>query len=186
MRFFEQLEARARVTGSLLCVGLDSQAGDHATAAEALDACLRIVRATAPHAAAFKPNSAFFEQHGAAGWEALAALIRAIPAEVPVILDAKRGDIASTAAAYAIAARALGAGAVTLSPYLGRDGVAPFLDALDAFVLCRTSNPSAGELQDLDVGGRALFEEVARVAPGWGPPGAVGLVVGATAPDELA
>jgi uridine monophosphate synthetase len=190
MQFFERLEARARAVGSLLCVGLDPHPSElpEDTAQAALDACLRLMHATAPYAAAFKPNAAFFERFGADGWYALRALIGATPDGIPVILDAKRGDIPSTAAAYAEAAWGLGADAITLNPYLGRDGVTPFVERAErgAFVLCRTSNPSAPELQGLDVGGRALFEEVARVAPGWGPHGNVGLVVGATAPDDLA
>jgi uridine monophosphate synthetase len=198
MSFFDALTARARETGSLLCVGLDPHAadlagmpeGEGAAAAEAF--CVRLIEATAPHAAAFKPNAAFFEALGPEGVAALHRVIAAVPPGIPVVLDAKRGDIGSTSAAYAAAALASGAGCVTLSPYLGHDGVTPFVDAgLDAFVLCRTSNPSAAELQDLRVrglgGAEPLYLAVARAVMGW-PGGArhLGLVVGATRPSELA
>ncbi len=119
-----------------------------------------------------------------------------IPADVPFVADAKRGDIGSTAARQAVALfDRLGADAVTANPYLGSEAIAPLLDRPDRFVyvLCRTSNPGAGELQDLVVSPHRrdrptepLFERVARQAAGWGPGGTVGLVVGATAPDEMA
>jgi uridine monophosphate synthetase len=188
--FFERLEARCRAVDSLLCVGLDPHAAElpEPTAEAAIAFCRRLIDATAHVAAAYKPNAAFFEALGAAGFEALRAVIAAVPDGIPVILDAKRGDIGSTSAAYAEAAfRVLGADAVTLSPYLGGDGVAPFLadEARGAFVLCRTSNPGGGELQDLALAsGERLYERVAEVATSWG--GQVGLVVGATRPDELA
>ena len=122
-------------------------------------------------AAAFKPNAAFFEQFGAEGMAALRDVIAAVPDEVPVLLDAKRGDIASTAEAYARAAfETLGADAITLSPYLGRDSLEPFLadPARGVFLLCKTSNPGAGDLQDLTLADRLpaqrLFERVAELA----------------------
>ena len=125
-------------------------------------------------AAAFKPNAAFFEQFGAEGMAALRDVIAAVPDEVPVLLDAKRGDIASTAEAYARAAfETLGADAITLSPYLGRDSLEPFLanPARGVFLLCKTSNPGAGDLQDLPLADRIpaqrLFERVAELARGW-------------------
>jgi orotidine-5'-phosphate decarboxylase len=108
---------------------------------------------------------------------------------VPVIADAKRGDIGSTAARQAVALfDVLGADAVTVSPYLGEEAIRPLLEREDrfAYVLCRTSNPGAGEVQDLQVGDERLHERIARIVGGWGPGGTVGLVVGATAPDELA
>jgi orotidine 5'-phosphate decarboxylase subfamily 2 len=143
-----------------------------------------------------KPNLAFFEAYGSAGLAALERLRASLPGDLPVIADAKRGDIGSTAARQATALfDQLGADAVTVNPYLGGEAVAPLLERLDrfAYVLCRTSNPGAGELQDLDVAAVAavgwpaerLHERVARLVATWGPGGTVGLVVGATAPDEL-
>ena len=195
--FFERLARRAEAVNSLLCVGLDprpEQSGAEG-AREAREVCLRLVEATHEVAAAYKPNIAFFEALGPDGLVALKAVIKAIPDEIPVLLDAKRGDIASTAEAYARACfEELGADAVTASPYLGRDSIEPL--ARDAsrgvFVLCRTSNPGAEELQGLIVqrgdgsSPRALFEEVALAAVQWSEHDNVGLVVGATAPGALA
>jgi uridine monophosphate synthetase len=184
--FFARLEARVAATGSVVCVGLDPRAGD---VIEARDRSLGLIAATASDAAAYKPNSAFFEVFGPDGVEALGEVIAAVPDEIPVILDAKRGDIASTAAAYASAAfEVLGAGAVTLSPYLGRDSIDPFLEhgGRGAFVLCRTSNPGGADLQEsVLAGGDPLFVSVARWIAGW-PSDRVGLVVGATEPGALA
>ena len=193
--FFSRLETRARAINSLLCVGLDPHPADLAapTAAAARDFCLRLIEATADVAAAFKPNAAFFEQFGAEGMAALRDVIAAVPDEVPVLLDAKRGDIASTAEAYARAAfETLGADAITLSPYLGRDSLEPFLadPARGVFLLCKTSNPGAGDLQDLPLADRVpaqrLFERVAELARGWNVNDNLGLVVGATHPEALA
>ncbi len=193
--FFSRLEARARQIGSLLCVGLDPHPADlpAPTAAAAHDFCLRLIAATADVAAAFKPNAAFFEAFGADGMTALRDVIAAVPGDVPVVLDAKRGDIASTAEAYARAAfETLGADAITLSPYLGRDSLAPFLadPARGVFLLCKTSNPDAADLQDLPLADRIpaqrLFERVAELAAGWNEQDNLGLVDGATHPEALA
>lgn len=193
--FFTRLEARARQIGSLLCVGLDPHPADlpAPTAAAARDFCLRLIEATADLAAAFKPNAAFFEAFGPDGMAALRDVIAAVPDGVPVVLDAKRGDIASTAEAYARAAfETLGADAITLSPYLGHDSLAPFLadPARGVFLLCKTSNPGAADLQDLPLAGRVpsqrLFERVAELAAGWNEHDNLGLVVGATHPEALA
>ena len=193
--FFSRLETRARAINSLLCVGLDPHPADLATptADAARDFCLRLIEATADVAAAFKPNAAFFEQFGAEGMAALRDVIAAVPDEVPVLLDAKRGDIASTAEAYARAAfETLGADAITLSPYLGHDSLEPFLadPARGVFLLCKTSNPGAGDLQDLPLADRLpaqrLFERVAELARGWNIDDNLGLVVGATHPEALA
>lgn len=197
--FFTFLEKRIADCSSLLCVGLDPHVSDlPAPSAEgALRFCLDLVKRTAPYAAAFKPNAAFFEQFGAPGWEALRQVIEAVCEQsrrqgslIPVILDAKRGDIASTAEAYARSAfQALGAHAVTLSPYLGRDSVEPFLvnPERGVFLLCKTSNPGARDLQDLLVGeaGEPLYIAVARLARLWNTRNNVGLVVGATQPEAL-
>ena len=192
MSFFSRLEDRALQADSLLCVGLDPHAPDlpAPTAEAARDFCLRLVEATSEVAAAFKPNSAFFEAFGPQGIAVLAQVIAAVPAAIPVILDAKRGDIASTAEAYAQAVfRTLGAGAVTVSPYLGRDSVEPFLTDPERgiFLLCKTSNPGAADLQDLVVApaGEILYEHVALLAQSWNSRDNVGLVVGATQPEAL-
>ena len=195
MGFFLSLEERAREIDSLLCVGLDPHSADldAPTAEAAREFCLRLIEATAPMAAAFKPNAAFFEAFGAQGWQALYEVIRAVPPGIPVILDAKRGDIASTAQAYARAAfETLGVQAITLSPYLGRDSLEPFLadPRRGVFLLCKTSNPGAADVQDLETAGLAgphmpVYERVALLAQGWNAQDNLGLVVGATHPEAL-
>jgi orotidine-5'-phosphate decarboxylase len=152
----------------------------------------QIVAATAGIAAAYKPNSAFYEALGADGFRALAETIAAIREAAPgaaVILDAKRADIGSTNAGYVVAAfDELGADAVTVHPYLGGEALAPFLERADKliFVLARTSNPGAGELQDLVADGLPLYRHVARAVAGdWNAAGNCGLVVGATYPEEM-
>jgi uridine monophosphate synthetase len=192
MSFIDRLEARVHQADSLLCVGLDPHPDDLAepTAASALDFCLNIIQACAPYAAAFKPNAAFFEAFGPAGIEALRQVIAAVPPEIPVILDAKRGDIASTASAYARAAfDVLGAAAITINPYLGYDAVEPFIKDPQhgVFLLCKTSNPGSADLQELRLerGGSTLYETVARMAAGWNTHHNLGLVVGATDPDAI-
>ncbi|MGK2849888.1 MAG: orotidine-5'-phosphate decarboxylase, partial [Candidatus Limnocylindrales bacterium] len=200
--YLDRLAARSAATGTVLCLGIDPDPSGlppgfspDLTGLERFAALL--IEAAVPVAAAVKPNLAFFEAYGSAGLAALERLRARIPADVPVIADAKRGDIGSTAARQAVALfDALGADAVTVNPYLGSTAVAPLLDRLDrfAYLLCRTSNPGAGELQDLavapdpaqDAPAERLHERVARLATTWGPGGTVGLVVGATAPRELA
>lgn len=198
--FFSILEKRVQEIDSLLCVGLDPHPADlpAETAAAARDFCLRLIEQTAGLSAAYKPNSAFFEAFGAEGIAALQQVIEAVPPQIPVILDVKRGDIASTAQAYARAAfQTLGAGAVTLNPYLGYDALKPFLAEPErgVFLLCKTSNPGAADLQDLQVvgassvlnsrGGVRLYETVARLAQEWNRGDNLGLVVGATHPQAL-
>ena len=191
--FFSFLERRVDDCSSLLCIGLDPHIPDlkEPSAASALDFCLDLVRQTAPYAAAFKPNAAFFEIFGAQGWTVLGQVIAAIGAEskrlgsrIPVILDAKRGDISSTAEAYARSAFAhLGADCITLNPYLGRDSINPFLKDQEkgVFLLCKTSNPGSGDLQDLPLeNGSLLYEQVAKLAQTWNVKNNIGLVVGAT------
>jgi orotidine 5'-phosphate decarboxylase subfamily 2 len=185
--FNARLDQAIEATGSLLCVGLDPlpERIDEPVA----DFCRRMIDATAAAAVAFKPNIAFFEVLGPAGLADLITVLRHLPEDRLMILDAKRGDIGSTAQAYARAAfHTFGADAVTVNPYLGGDAVAPFLadPAKGAFVLCHTSNPGAADFQTLDVGGRPLYLEVARQAAGWNTRGNVGLVVGATYPEALA
>jgi len=202
--FFSFLEKRVDDSSSLLCVGLDPHVSDLSapSATAALDFCLKLVKQTARYAAAFKPNAAFFEQFGAEGWTVLKQVIAAIQDEsnrqgsmIPVILDAKRGDIASTAEAYAASAfELLGAHCITLSPYLGKDSIDPFIQNREkgVLLLCKTSNPGAADLQDLKVEvlgqetGRALYEHVAMLAQGWNTKNNIGLVVGATQLESLA
>jgi orotidine-5'-phosphate decarboxylase len=156
-----------------------------------------IVEASLPYAAAVKPNLAFFEAYGSAGVAALERLRALVPDDVPFVVDAKRGDIGSTAARQAVALYdVLGADAVTVNPYLGAEAIAPLIERGDrfAYVLCRTSNPGAGELQGLEVASDTAaghpaeppWARVARLTAAWGPGGTVGLVVGATAPSEMA
>jgi len=192
--FFSALQSRAQSIDSLLCIGLDPHPSDlpAATAGAAKEFCLRLIEATAPLAAAFKPNAAFFEALGPDGWKALQEVIEAIPEDIPVILDAKRGDISSTAEAYAHSAfDLLGANAITLNPYLGYDSLQPYLadPAHGVFLLCKTSNPGSVDLQDLPLGGElsnlCLYEQVACLAEDWNTADAIGLVVGATFPEAL-
>lgn len=194
--FFSWLTDRIGQVDSILCVGLDPHLNDlpEPSAEAAAEFCARLIHTTADQAACFKPNSAFFESFGAAGIEVLRQVIASVPKEIPVILDAKRGDIASTAQAYARAVfQMLGAHAVTINPYLGYDSIEPFLQdpQRGAFLLCKTSNPGSTDLQDLRLGaepgrGETLFEEVARLAQAWNRHDNLGLVVGATQPEALA
>ena len=192
MSFFSRLTKRALSADSLLCIGLDPHPEflHRSTAGEARDFCLRLIESTTDLACAFKPNSAFFEIYGADGWKALREVIAAVPEGVPVILDAKRGDIASTALAYARAVfEELGADAVTVSPYLGGDSLQPFLadPKYGVFLLCKTSNPGAADLQMLDIGqGELLYLRLAHLASMWNEADNLGLVVGATDPVALA
>jgi orotidine-5'-phosphate decarboxylase len=151
-----------------------------------------IIEATSDLAAAYKPNFAFFEAEGLPGLRALEATMQAIPSHVPVILDAKRGDIGSTATAYAKAAfEVWGADSVTVNAYMGGDTVEPYLEYEDrgVFILTRTSNPGGRDFEELQVAGdsgaRPLYEHVAERAVEWNTRGNIGLVVGATAPEEL-
>jgi orotidine-5'-phosphate decarboxylase len=188
--FRAKYEAAAALNDSLLCVGLDPDPALMPPGVKTLDFLRSIIEATAGLVCCYKPNAAFFEVDGAAGWETLRATIEAVPDDIPVLLDAKRGDVGHTAEFYARAVfDTLGADAVTANPYLGSDGLEPFLMREDrhTFVLCRTSNASARELQDLPVkGGHPLYEQVAMRANEWNARDNVGLVVGATYPAEAA
>jgi orotidine-5'-phosphate decarboxylase len=203
--YLERLAARSEAVGSVLCLGIDP---DPASLPDGFSAdvkgierfALLLVEAAAPFAAAVKPNLAFFEAFGSAGWAALERVRAAVPAGVPVIADAKRADIDSTTARQVVGYfDSLGVDAVTISPYLGEEAVAAYLERPDrfAYVLCRTSNISAAEIQGLGVRAHwspegsfvapdePLWARVARSVAGWGPGGTAGLVVGATAPEEL-
>jgi orotidine 5'-phosphate decarboxylase subfamily 2 len=188
-----RLRGRIERLGEPLCVGIDPRPedlpeelprdiGGIETFARAL------VDVAAEHAAAIKLNAAFFEALGPEGWALLVRLRAVVPRELVVILDAKRGDIGTTAERYAASAfEMIDADAITLSPYLGEDSIEPFLAYPDrlVYVLARTSNPSAGRFQDLVVDGAPLHHRVARwVEERWAD-GRVGLVVGATASAEL-
>ncbi|HET6398198.1 MAG TPA: orotidine-5'-phosphate decarboxylase [Candidatus Thermoplasmatota archaeon] len=192
--FRGRLRASAARSGSWLCLGLDPDPAaypDGMGSEDTLEYCLGIVEACAPHACAVKPNAAFFEALGDVGQEALADLVARMPPGLPVILDGKRNDIGTTATKYAEAAfDELGVDAVTVTPYLGRDTVEPFArhEGKGVFLLARTSNPSAPDVQDLVLAdGSRLWEAVARQVRAWdGEYGNLGMVAGATYPEELA
>lgn len=198
-KFTDRLDAAATRNQSLVCVGLDPwrpsmPIDDFAAFTKA------IIEATSDLVAVYKPNYAFFEAEGLEGLRALEATMKAVPSGVPVILDAKRGDIGSTATAYAKAAfEVWGADAVTLNAYMGGDTVEPFLEYehKGVFILTRTSNPGARDFEELPIAydegvasahagrSRPLYEHVTERAVEWNTRGNIGLVVGATAPDEL-
>jgi len=199
MTFLDMLDAAERQNRSMLCVGLDPEPtrfpgkfkGD---ANKIYDFCAAIVDASADLVIAFKPQIAYFAAHRAEGQlERLIEHMRRAAPRVPIILDAKRGDIGSTAGQYAIEAfERYGADAVTLSPFMGFDSITPYLQykGKGAFLLCRTSNPGGDDLQNqrlASVAGQPLlYEHVARLAQGpWNLNGQLGLVVGATYPAEI-
>ncbi len=199
MNFLTMLAQAERSNQSLVCIGLDPDPAKfpmhwRGDASKIFDFCAAIVDATADQAIAFKPQIAYFAAHGAEGQlERLMAHMRASAPQVPVILDAKRGDIGSTAEQYAKEAfERYGADAITLSPFMGLDSVQPYLryPGKGAFLLCRTSNPGGDDfqnqrLQDLP-GAPRLYEHIAHLAQGsWNENGQLGLVVGATYPQEL-
>ncbi|MCW1971168.1 MAG: orotidine-5'-phosphate decarboxylase [Anaerolineae bacterium] len=194
--FCQFLTERCQQANSLLCVGLDPRTP---TVDDARAECLRIIAATHPVTAAYKPNIAFFEAYGPAGMTMLKEVIAHIPACIPVILDAKRGDIPDTSPAYAKAVfEELGAHAVTASPYIGSDGLQAFFDRPErgVFVLCKTSNKGGDEFQKLQVldhgqglmvngATRNLYEVVAQRAQAWNTLDNVCLVVGTTDPSAM-
>ena len=200
MTFLEQLAAAQASQHSLLCVGLDPEPRKFPKAvgqspSAIFDFCAHIVDATHDVVCAFKPQIAYFAAHRAEEQlEQLIAHMRRTAPHVPIILDAKRGDIGSTAEQYAIEAfERYGADAVTLSPFMGFDSVAPYLKyhGKGAFLLCRTSNPGGDDLQNQRLasveGQPRLFEHIAQLAQGrWNLNGQLGLVVGATYPEEIA
>ncbi len=190
MSFIDRLAATIARNNSQLCIGLDPALdalpeGVERSPAGVLRFNREIIDATAGLACAYKPNLAFYEALGTEGWRVLEQTVKAVPDGIPVIADAKRGDIGSTATAYATAIYdVLGCDACTVSPYLGFDAIEPFITRLGsfAFVLCRTSNPGARDFQNLISDGAPLYEHVARRVQGWGRPESCGLVVGATDP----
>ncbi|MFA7292109.1 MAG: orotidine-5'-phosphate decarboxylase [Rhodocyclaceae bacterium] len=196
MTFIESLNAAWAKNNSLLCVGLDPDPTKFPTHLQGrpdgiFEFCKGIVDATADLVCCFKPQIAYFSARRAEEQlEALIAHIRVTYPDIPVILDAKRGDIGSTAEQYAVEAfERYGADAITANPYMGRDSIEPYLAYKDkgVILLCRTSNPGGSDLQFLDVGGMKLYERVARlVASEWNRTGQCALVVGATFPNEIA
>lgn len=200
MNFLEKLLGASRQQNSLLCVGLDPEPGlfpavlrDMPVEKAVIHFCHAIIDATSAFACAFKPNIAFFEALGPVGMQVFQEVLVSIPAQIPVIVDAKRGDLGNTARNYATSVFDIyGCDAVTVNPYLGYDSVAPFLAYRDKgiILLCRTSNPGARDFQDLLVQDgegqhRPLYEVVARRVQTWNKAGNCGLVVGATYPQEL-
>ena len=199
MKFLDQLRQAERQNSSLLCIGLDPDPARfpdalRGDASKIYDFCAAIVEATADVAMAFKPQIAYFAAHRAEPQlERLVAHMRSIAPQVPVILDAKRGDIGSTAEQYAIEAfERYGVDAVTLSPFMGFDSVVPYLKYHDkgAFLLCRTSNAGGDDFQPQRLatvaGAPMLYEHIASLVQGpWNLNGQLGLVVGATYPAEI-
>jgi len=192
MHFFERLAARVDAVDSVVSVGLDpdpDRIPDHLADRDLPRWAFnrRIIDATHEHAAAYKPNAAFYED--ADGWRALRETVAyAHGKDVPVLLDAKRGDIGNTARQYASLLDETGADAITVNPYMGRDSLEPFLSRTETgvFVLCRTSNAGGADIQDLELAdGVPVYERVAELAADWNDRDNVGLVVGATAPEEL-
>ncbi|PKO07079.1 MAG: orotate phosphoribosyltransferase [Chloroflexi bacterium HGW-Chloroflexi-3] len=190
MNFFAKLAEAVQRNNSLLCVGLDPQL-ELLPPGESLEQSLvawgkALIEQTSDLVCCYKPNIAFYEQAGPQGLHALQQTLAAIPEGIPILLDAKRGDIGSTADAYARAAyQQYHADAITISPYLGQDSIKPFLKDTDkaVFILCQTSNPSAREIQQH--GEPPLFEFIAQTAKAWGSVDQIGFVIGATQPDAL-
>lgn len=191
MTFLEKLSAATRRNDSLLCVGLDFDPDrtPEAFRGAPLEYNRLIIETTRDLACCYKPNAAFYEALGTPGLDALGRTIRAVPDGIPVILDAKRGDIGNTSGHYArMAFKTMGADAITVAPYMGEDSVAPFLEypGRGVFVLCLTSNRGASDFQRLKCDGEYLYLHVAKKCGEWAAryhPG-IGLVVGATA-DEI-
>jgi orotidine-5'-phosphate decarboxylase len=193
MTFKARLRASEDASSSLLCLGLDPEPDLLPPSVERSPAGIArfvraIVEAVGDAVSSYKLNLAFYERWGREASWLLDQALAALPKDRPLILDAKRGDVGSTAQAYAHAIfEAWGADAVTVHAYLGYDSVAPFLAHKDkeVFIVCRTSNPGAAEFQHLRSDGEALYRHVARAAVRWDHHGNVGFVVGATAPAEL-
>jgi orotidine-5'-phosphate decarboxylase len=189
--FITKLAESSRARDSIVCIGLDPEpdlipemlgSGPQA----ALRFLRRVIRATSDYACAYKPNLAFYERYGSAAFDVLGLTLQAIPNDIPVVLDAKRGDVPNTSAAYADALfDSFHADAVTVAPYIGMDSIEPFCrDGRYALVLARTSNPGAGDVQDLVVDGRPLYERVVERSVASFSADTCGFVVGATYPEE--
>jgi len=192
LNFTDKLKNAVSKNNSLVCVGLDPDPALFPDAESVIEFNKAIIEATADLVCAYKPNFAFYEAFGAQGFSALKETVDYIPKGIPVIADAKRGDIGNTAKAYAKSVfDNFNFDAVTINPYMGYDSVAPFIEYHNkgVFILCRTSNAGSGDFQSLSCAadGRniPLFQMVADRASQWNKYGNVGLVVGATYPDEL-
>lgn len=188
--YFDKLRAASSQRNSLLCVGLDPEPrliGEGIRAA--VQFCQRIINATSDIACRYKPNSAFWEQYGAGGWEALATVRSLVPTDVPVILDCKRADVPNTMAAYASAVfEAMDFDAATVHAYHGADSIAEFSKhaSRGVYVVCHTSNPGRADLQHLECGAQPLYMKVAELATRCNIRRNTGVVMGATAPHEVA
>jgi orotidine-5'-phosphate decarboxylase len=200
MNFLDKLLSVSRQQNSLLCIGLDPEherlplhIRSMSVAKAVTYFCQAIIDATSPYVCAFKPNLAFFEVLGPEGMYVFQNVLKAVPEHIPIIVDAKRGDLGNTARNYAYAIfDVYGGDAVTVNPYMGYDSVAPFLAYKEktVFFVCRTSNPGARDIQDLLVNERNgqrrfLYEEITQRVQLWNRFGNCGLVVGATYPQEL-
>ena len=191
MSFLAKLSAAQRAHDSILCIGLDPEAASIPESLgrgpqAAVRFLRRIVRATSAYVCAYKPNLAFYERYGSAAMDVLGLTLQSIPAEIAVVLDGKRGDVPNTSAAYADALfDSFHADAATVAPYVGLDSIEPFTTTgRYALVLARTSNPGAGDFQDLEVAGRPLYERVVERCVDRFSADQCGFVVGATYPDE--
>ena len=186
--FQDKFEFTATRNQSLVCVGLDIDLS-RIPCSDPLDFCRQIISATSDFVCCYKPNLAFFESIGIEGWKLLEQVVKLIPSDIPVIGDAKRGDIGSTASAYAKALfKEFNFDAITINPYMGQDSVEPFVEYQDkgVFILCKTSNKGSGDFQDLITEtGKPLYMVVAEKAQSWNRNNNIGLVVGATYPEEL-
>jgi orotidine-5'-phosphate decarboxylase len=187
MRFVEKLLNASRKNKSWLCIGLDPDP-ELMPPMNVSQFNKSVIEATFDLVCAYKPNLAFYEALGTEGFTILEKTIGHIPDDIPVIADAKRGDIGNTARAYARALfSVLGFDAATVNPYLGFDSIEPFITYQDkgVFILCRTSNKGSADFQDLHTNGLTLYEAVAQKAKAWNTYGNIGLVVGATYPEQL-
>jgi orotidine-5'-phosphate decarboxylase len=193
MKLIEKLINVSRKNKSLLCVGLDTDLQKIPRSLLKEDDPIfsfnqKIIDSTFDLVCAYKPNIAFYEAYGSKGWEALKKTCEAIPKEIPIIIDAKRGDIGNTARMYAKAIfEDLGADATTVNAYMGEDAISPFLEYENkcAFILCLTSNKGVQDFQLSLVDGKPLYQLVAEKALSWNKKGNCGLVVGATYPEQL-
>jgi orotidine-5'-phosphate decarboxylase len=187
MKFTDKLLNISRKNKSWLCIGLDPDP-ELMPEVDVLQFNKAIIEATSDLVCAYKPNLAFYEALGSKGLAILEKTVKYISGDIPVIGDAKRGDIGNTARAYARALfSVLGFDAATVNPYLGFDSIEPFINYQDkgVFILCRTSNRGATDFQNLCTNGLPLYEAVAQKAQEWNIYGNIGLVVGATYPEEL-
>jgi orotidine-5'-phosphate decarboxylase len=196
MNFKKKLAGATHKNNSLVCVGLDLDfeklplylRKSYSKHKSFFEFAKSIIDATSDLVCSYKPNIAFYEALGKEGIDLLQRIIDFIPAEIPVILDAKRNDIGNSARMYAKAAfDGYGVDAITVNPYLGKDSIQPFLDYKDkcVFILCRSSNPSAKDFQDLKINNLPLYQWVGRKISEWNLNQNCGVVVGATYPKEI-